>query len=247
MLYGRARLLEALDVPRVEPASPEAPENLETGTLNHEGIVGAAAAVDFLASLGQAPGVGRRASLERAFARLHARGQALFERLWQGLRAIPGVTLYGPPPEAPRTPTVSFAVGGRTSDEVAKGLADRAVFASNGDFYASTVIARLGRTADGVVRAGCACYTTEDEVDRLVEGVREMAEGPRTSSRGRRFREDGAAPPSPPLSPRRGARECACESGLGKSALRPTAATSTSAASSCCRLLRASRSRRGGR
>jgi cysteine desulfurase family protein (TIGR01976 family) len=175
VLYGRRRLLESLDVPRVEPAPSKAPENLETGTLNHEGIVGAAAAVDFLASLGHAPGSSRRAALERAFAGLHARGQALFERLWKGLRAIPGVTVYGPPPEAARTPTVSFAVAGRTSDEMARSLADRAVFASNGDFYASTAIARLGRARDGVVRAGCACYTTEDEVDRLVEGVKEGA------------------------------------------------------------------------
>jgi selenocysteine lyase/cysteine desulfurase len=58
---------------------------------------------------------------------------------------------------------------------MARSLADRAVFASNGDFYASTAIARLGRARDGVVRAGCACYTTEDEVDRLVEGVKEGA------------------------------------------------------------------------
>jgi cysteine desulfurase family protein (TIGR01976 family) len=175
VLYGRRRLLESLDVPRVEPAPSQAPENLETGTLNHEGIVGAAAAVDFLASLGHTPGASRRAALERAFAGLHARGQALFERLWKGLRAIPGVTVYGPPPEAARTPTVSFAVAGWTSDDVARALADRAVFASSGDFYAQTAIARLGRARDGVVRAGCACYTTEDEVDRLIEGVRGTA------------------------------------------------------------------------
>ncbi len=175
VLYGRRRLLDGLDVPRVEPASSEAPENLETGTLNHEGIVGAAAAVDFLASLGHAPGASRREALARAFAGLHERGQALFARLWKGLRAIPGVTVYGPPPEAPRTPTVSFAVAGRKADDVARSLAERAVFASSGDFYALTVIRRLGREADGVVRAGCACYTTEDEVDRLLEGVRETA------------------------------------------------------------------------
>jgi selenocysteine lyase/cysteine desulfurase len=45
------------------------------------------------------------------------------------------------------------------------------VFVSSGDFYATTVVERLG-LKDGLVRAGCACYTTEEEVDRLVEGVR---------------------------------------------------------------------------
>jgi selenocysteine lyase/cysteine desulfurase len=49
------------------------------------------------------------------------------------------------------------------------------VYASNGDFYAATVIERIGMAPDGVVRAGCACYTTQDEVDRLVAAVAEIA------------------------------------------------------------------------
>jgi cysteine desulfurase family protein (TIGR01976 family) len=175
VLYARRRLLESVEIPKLEPAPEEAPERIETGTLNHEGIVGAAAAVDFLASLGQAPGCSRRAAIERAYAGLHERGERLFERLWSGLRAIPAVTLYGPPPEAPRTPTVSFVVAGRSPSEVARALARRAVFVSDGDFYAATVMARLGHARDGVVRAGCTAYTTEEEVDRLVEAVRGTA------------------------------------------------------------------------
>ena len=169
VLWARQELLEALDVPKLEPAPENAPDRLETGTQNHEGIVGAGAAVDFLASLAQ--GDSRRSRLVNAAGGLHRRGQALVERLWSGLRAIDGVTLYGPPPTAPRTPTVSFVVTGRTSDEVARALAERAVFVSNGDFYATTVARRLGHADDGLVRAGCACYTTAAEVDRLVDGV----------------------------------------------------------------------------
>ncbi len=103
------------------------------------------------------------------------RGQELVEGLWTGLRAIPGVTVYGPPPGQPRTPTVAFTVRGRGSEDVARALADRAVFVSNGDFYATTAVRRLGHAEDGVVRAGCACYTTLDEVNRLIEGVAEVA------------------------------------------------------------------------
>jgi selenocysteine lyase/cysteine desulfurase len=95
--------------------------------------------------------------------------------LWEGLSAIAGITLYGLPPGERRTPTVAFTVSGVATDDVARRLAERAIFASNGDFYATTVIERIGRAADGVVRAGCACYTTSDEVDRLVAGVREIA------------------------------------------------------------------------
>ena len=82
--------------------------------------------------------------------------------------------LYGPRPGTPRTPTVAFTVAGHTAEEVARHLAERAVFVSHGDFYALTVIRRLGVEADGLVRAGCACYTTEAEVDRLIDGVAEL-------------------------------------------------------------------------
>jgi cysteine desulfurase family protein (TIGR01976 family) len=173
VLWGRQALLEGLDLPKLEPASENAPDRLETGTQNHEGIVGAAAAVGFLASLCE--GTDRRSRLGASMAALHARGQDLVDRLWAGLRPIPGVTLYGPPPTEPRTPTVAFTVRGRTSEDVARSLAERAVFVSNGDFYATTVVRRLGHAEDGLVRAGCACYTTPEEVDRLVEGVVELA------------------------------------------------------------------------
>ena len=173
ILYGRHDLLAALDFPKLFPAPNEAPERAETGTQNHEGIAGAAAAVDFLASL--APGETRRSSLGQGFAGLHARGEVLVRQLWEGLESIEGVTLFGPSPAEPRTPTVGFTVAGVSSTEVAQRLAEAAVFVSNGDFYATTVIERLGLAPDGIVRAGCACYTSEDEVARLIDGVRLIA------------------------------------------------------------------------
>ncbi len=176
VLWGRQALVEELDPPKLAPAPDHSAERLETGTQDHEGIVGAAAAVDFLASL--AGGTTRRARLEAAYAMLHARGHELVERLWSGLRELPGVTVYGPPPSAPRTPTLAFTVRGVPSEDVARALAERAVFVSSGDFYATTAVARLGHAADGLVRAGCACYTTADEVDRLIDGVRALARRP---------------------------------------------------------------------
>jgi cysteine desulfurase family protein (TIGR01976 family) len=174
VLYGAESLLARLDVPKLDPAPDTAPERLETGTQNHEGIVGAGAAVDFMASLARTPGLSRRAALEAVFAELHTRGQALVTRLYEGLSALPGVTVYGPGPDRMRTPTVAFVVNGRSSDEVARELVSRGLFLSNGDFYATTVIARLGHGNDGVVRAGCACYTSPDEVERLIGAVAEI-------------------------------------------------------------------------
>ena len=172
VLFGKKERIEQLDVPRLDPAHNNSPDRLETGTLNHEGMVGAAAAVDFLASL--APGSTRRKRLEHAFAGLHERAQEHVERLWAGLSAIKGVTMYGPAPDQPRTPTVSFTMRGRTSREIAEHLAKRAVFVSNGDFYAATIVELLGHASDGLLRVGCACYTSPEEVERLIAAVEEL-------------------------------------------------------------------------
>jgi cysteine desulfurase family protein (TIGR01976 family) len=178
ILFGTESFLAGLDLPKLTPAPDTVPERMETGTQNHEGIVGAAAAVDFLAGLGQGQGTGRSARLDDAIARLHAHGQGLVERLWEGLGQIPSVRRYGPPPTRPRTPTVAFTVAGYPAEQVARRLAERGVFVSHGDFYATTVVERLGCAAEGVVRVGCACYTTPQEVDRLLEGVAALADRP---------------------------------------------------------------------
>jgi cysteine desulfurase family protein (TIGR01976 family) len=175
ILYGRAARLQEVDLPKLEPAPETVPERVETGTQNHEGIAGAAAAVNFLASLGE--GGTRRERLRAVFTELHRRGEALLGRLWEGLGSLRGVALYGPPPGTPRTPTVAFTVAGRGSDAVAAALAEAGLFVSSGDFYATTVVARLGRTEDGLVRAGCACYTTVEEVERLVTAVGKLCVG----------------------------------------------------------------------
>jgi cysteine desulfurase family protein (TIGR01976 family) len=172
ILYGRRALLGSLDFPKLIPAPDSAPERAETGTQNHEGIAGAAAAVDFLASL--APGATRRERLRAAFEQLHERGDALVRQLWTGLAEIEGVRIYGPPPGTLRTPTVAFTVNGMPSIDVAKKLAERGLFLSHGDFYAMTVVERLGQAAHGIVRTGCACYTTSQEVERLLDGVRAL-------------------------------------------------------------------------
>jgi cysteine desulfurase family protein (TIGR01976 family) len=167
ILYGRKELLEAIDFPKIRPAPDYSPERVETGTQNHEAIAGAAAAVDFIASLTDQGS--RRERLATVFNELHARQHQMTTRLWEGLNAIDGVRVYGPPPDSPRTSTISFTVEGHASSAVARKLAEKAIFASDGDFYALTVVERLG--VGGLVRAGCACYTTMEEIERLLDGV----------------------------------------------------------------------------
>lgn len=174
MLYGRYDLLATLDVAKLAPAPAQAPDRWETGTLNFEALAGTMAAIDFLASLGAGGGVARRERLASAYAAMHERIEPVFASLWNGLAAIRGVKLYGPPPgDAARAPIVSFTVAGVDSNVVATRLATECgVFAPNGNFYAATVAERYGIGDSGWVRAGCACYTTAEEVKRLVNGVR---------------------------------------------------------------------------
>jgi cysteine desulfurase family protein (TIGR01976 family) len=181
VLYGKRERLEALEIPKLEPAAETVPERLETGTQNHEGIVGAAATVAYLAALardttGTSPRP-RRARLQAVFEAFHERGGALLKQLWEGLSDIEGVRLFGPPPTAPRTPTLAFTLAGRPSALVCQLLAARGIFASHGNFYAMTVVERLGVADQGLVRVGCACYTTGEEVARAIDAVRAIARG----------------------------------------------------------------------
>lgn len=181
VLWCRQDLLERLDVPRLAPAPNDAPERLETGTQNHEGIVGAGAAVDWLASLaGPSSGTtDRRRAVGETLGALHHRGTALFALLWEELSRIRGVRLFGLPPGAHRTPTLSFRLDGVSCEDVAVALAERGLFVSHGDFYAATVIERLGGWPDGVVRVGCSAYTTVGEIERVVQALDTLGTRPR--------------------------------------------------------------------
>lgn len=179
VLWGRRERLESLVLPCVASAPDNVPDRIETGTLSFEAIAGATAAVDFLAALAPAPAAGpeprsRRHDLARAYDWLHDRGETLFRRLWEGMNEIPGARTHGPPPGSPRTPTLGFAVEGANPQRATAALAQQGIFVTHGDFYATTAVRRLGYGDDGMLRAGCLAYTTEEEVDRLLEGARSL-------------------------------------------------------------------------
>lgn len=168
ILFARQALLEALPFPKLAPAPDTAPDRAETGTQNHEAIAGIRATIDFLAAIAGDGGT-RRERLERTFDALHRQGDRFARTLWEGLGAIKGVTLFGPDPSKPRTPTVAFTHARFPAEEVCRRLVERGLFASHGDFYAATVVEQLG--VEGLVRVGCACYTSDEEVARLIEAV----------------------------------------------------------------------------
>lgn len=158
ILFAKRELLDSLPFPKLDPAPDTSPERAETGTQNQEGIAGVTATVEFMKRLG--------------YDRLHREGQRFTKMLWDGLSSMRRVRLHGPPLSNPRTPTVAFTVDGMTSETVARALAERALFASHGDFYAATLVRELG--VEGLVRIGCACYTTDDEISRLMSALDEI-------------------------------------------------------------------------
>jgi selenocysteine lyase/cysteine desulfurase len=182
VLYGRLDLLERLTAYKVRAAGDRPPDKFETGTQNHEGIAGAMAAVEYLASLADEPGpessgpAPRRARLRSALSRLEQHERLLCARLLEGLADVPGVRVWGiagPARVRERVPTVSFTLDGRRPTDVTTRLARAGIFATAGHFYAVALIRRLGlEPAGGLVRVGLAHYNTVDEVDRLIAELR---------------------------------------------------------------------------
>jgi selenocysteine lyase/cysteine desulfurase len=132
--------------------------------------------VDWIAGLAGDGAANRRDALRRAYEAMHEHESALFRSLEDGLSALPHVRFYGAARGRPRTPTAAFTVEGTSPGELAQRLGREGVFVGDGDFYATTVCETLGLAdCGGVVRAGVAPYTTDEDVERLVDGVARIA------------------------------------------------------------------------
>ncbi len=159
----------------------------ETGTLDHEGLAGTAAAVEFIADLGarhlafvgdQLPAglEGRRRAVVAGMLAAEAYEQPLARRLREQLAAVPGLTLYGPLEGSPRTSTVSFTLDGFTPEQVCRALGARGLSTWDGHFYALRLVELLGLLeSGGLVRVGLAPYNTAGELERLVAAVSDLA------------------------------------------------------------------------
>jgi cysteine desulfurase family protein (TIGR01976 family) len=177
VLYGRLDLLERLEAYKVRPAGNEPPDKFETGTLNHEGIAGTRAAVEYLASLAGAAG-SRRQRIHDAMAGIQAHERGLSVKLIDGLATVRGLHIRGiadPGRADQRVPTVSFTMDAFSPRQIAERLAARGIFVWDGNFYALALTERLGvEPSGGLLRVGLAHYNTEDEVDRLVEELKRL-------------------------------------------------------------------------
>ncbi len=178
VLWGRRELAERLRPYKVRPATTSGMRSFETGTPSFEAQVGVLGMVDYLDWLGDtvSPGLPtRRNRLAAAFAACELYEAELGDRLLQGLARINSIRLYGPADMAERVPTFAFTVEGYAPSDVVKHLADRAIYAWAGHFYAIETIAGLGlESTGGLVRVGLCHYNTPEEVDRLLAALAEL-------------------------------------------------------------------------
>jgi len=181
VLYGKREHLKRLHPYKVRANTNESPYRWEWGTLNHEGIAGIAACVDYIADIGRKlkPSAGsRREAILAAYDEIVKYERALCERLIQGLREFPGLKVYGitdPQRFHRRCPTIALRVDGHSPLELATKLGERGLFTWDGNYYALNLTEQLDVEKDGgFLRIGLFHYNTVEEVDRLLARLREI-------------------------------------------------------------------------
>jgi len=186
VMYAKKEVLSRLAPLNLRTQRQSPPFMIETGTLHHEGIAGAFAAVEFIADIGLKFGNefdGQPGDLKDSRRNQILAGLRAFEEYEMTLTAylieaitanVPKATIYGPLAGQPRTSTVSLTCEGYSADQVAKYLGNRGLFVWGGHFYAIRLVERLGLLdRGGLVRIGIAPYNSGTELDRLIEALKE--------------------------------------------------------------------------
>jgi len=165
-------LLKTLNNDKLLPSTTNVPEKFEFGTLPYEIMAGATAAVDFIADMAPGAGKTRREKIVNSMNALEAYEEELLVYMESEIKALPGVTMYGHAKH--RTPTLYFSFAGHVSADIYKTMVAKKVNVPAHNFYALEVSRKLGLGDDGALRAGLAPYSTREDVDRLVSGLREV-------------------------------------------------------------------------
>ena len=175
ILAARRELLESLTPYKLVPAPDEAPERWETGTQNHEGLAGLAAAVGYLADVAGATDGTRRDRLSASYDAIAAHERVLADRFLAGVAELPPRPALGDRgSDATRgaNPDVRDPCRRRAPRGHGERLAASGIFVWDGDYYAREIMTRLGLLdSGGAVRVGFCHYHTVDEVDRVLEAL----------------------------------------------------------------------------
>lgn len=181
VLWGRRELWESLTPYKLRPAPETLPGRWMTGTQNHEGIVGTAAAVEYLAEIGRTDGGasgGRRQQLQAAFEVITAYERELVRPLLAYFSQRPDFRVWGitdPARLAERVPTVSVTHARLTPRQLAEHLEARGLWTWTGNHYALAFTEAAGLEPHGTLRIGLLHYNTAEEVNRLIAALEEIA------------------------------------------------------------------------
>jgi len=134
------------------------PDKFESGTLNAVGFAGLLAGLAYLE--------------ERGVDTIRAHEVDLTRRLLAGLRAIPGVTIYGPDDAEQQVAVVSFNVAGHTPADVAQALDENYDIACRPGLHCAPSAHRtLGTFPGGTVRFAMGAFTTVDQVNQAIQAI----------------------------------------------------------------------------
>lgn len=137
------------------------PTCLEAGTLNGHGIAGLSAALDFIAEVGVDA--------------IHDRETALMRRFYEGVKDVPGITVYGDFSRR-RMAIVTLNIGDYESGAVSDALSEEYGIATRpGAHCAPRMHQALGTVQQGAVRFSFSWFNTEQEIDAAIQAVRELA------------------------------------------------------------------------
>jgi cysteine desulfurase/selenocysteine lyase len=140
------------------------PDMCESGTPNAVGLAGL--------------GAGVRWVLNRGVETIRAHEEAVTQWLIDGLRDIPGATVYGGLDATRQTATVSFNVAGMEPSEVGLRLdEDYGIMCRVGLHCAPAAHKTIGTFPVGTVRFGLGAFNTLEEVDAAVSAVEHLAQG----------------------------------------------------------------------
>ncbi|MCR5788421.1 MAG: aminotransferase class V-fold PLP-dependent enzyme [Lachnospiraceae bacterium] len=144
---------------RTQP--PQYPVRLEAGTLNGHGIAGLSAAIDYIQEIG--------------VDRIGKKTADLTMRFYEGVRAIPDITVYGDF-SGGHAGIVALNIGDRDSGEVSDILSDEFRIATRaGAHCAPRLHEALGTKDQGAVRFSFSWFNTEEEIDAAVDAVKTIA------------------------------------------------------------------------
>ncbi|MDD2510333.1 MAG: aminotransferase class V-fold PLP-dependent enzyme [Syntrophomonas sp.] len=138
------------------------PDHLESGTLNTPGIAGLLAGINFIREIGMK--------------NIRKHEQELTQLLIDGLKEIPGISLYGPDDINKRTAVLAFNIAGMDCGELSMTLDyEYGVITRSGLHCAPLAHATLGTIHNGACRFSPGFFNTKEEIEAVVKAVHKLA------------------------------------------------------------------------